>query len=169
MSFPWQILISTAGAGSASLAGVAVGAALSSRSQRRHWARDKQIDACKAIVVESTRAQIGLRQTLTGGDAVDWAGWNEALAFTWLVCSPDVAHAARLMDEVFWRYGARIKDKQLIGEEAWGQARDAMEKARLMFINVARVEITGWDTPLAEVPNARPPLSERSGRSEPTA
>jgi hypothetical protein len=165
VAFPWQILISTLGAGAASLIGVAVGAALSSRNQQRHWTRDKQVDACKEILVESTRAQLGLRHSLMGGERVDWSGWNEALAFTWLVCSPNIAQAARSIDEMFWRYGAELGGGRF-SDESWAEARDAIEEARLTFINTARVEIAGWESPLTEAPNARPPLSEPPRNNE---
>ena len=39
------------------LLGVAMGGFLTARVQKRQWARGQQIEACAAIVVESTRVQ----------------------------------------------------------------------------------------------------------------
>ncbi|MGW3423965.1 hypothetical protein [Streptomyces phaeochromogenes] len=38
-----------------------------------HWSRDKQIEACAAIVAESTRIQPALRPAWRHGDPLDWA------------------------------------------------------------------------------------------------
>jgi hypothetical protein len=38
-----------------------MGGFLTARVQKRQWARGQQIEACAAIVVESTRVQLALR------------------------------------------------------------------------------------------------------------
>ncbi|MFD7283555.1 hypothetical protein ACFV80_42840 [Streptomyces sp. NPDC059862] len=85
----------------ATLIGVLAGSLLTSRADRMHWSRDKQIEACAAIVAESTRIQLALRRAWRHGDAVDWVPWNVALGTIWLVGSPAVVTAAATMDQVF--------------------------------------------------------------------
>jgi hypothetical protein len=49
-ALPWPAIISSVSA----LLGVALGGFLTTRVQKRQWARGQQIEACAAIVVEST-------------------------------------------------------------------------------------------------------------------
>jgi hypothetical protein len=51
---PTAVIVSTTGAIVAALAGVAAGAALTSRSQTRQWFRAEQVRACADILREST-------------------------------------------------------------------------------------------------------------------
>ena len=53
----WPAIISSVSA----LLGVPMGGFLTGRVQKRQWARGQQIEACAAIVVESTRVQLALR------------------------------------------------------------------------------------------------------------
>ncbi|RAY10659.1 hypothetical protein DPM19_34455 [Actinomadura craniellae] len=162
MPFPWEVVVSSAGGATATLLGVATGAVLSTRAQRRHWSRDRQIDACKAIIVESTRCQLALRRRWKHGEEVDWTAWNEALALIWLVGTSEVIAAAYRMDEIFWTRRAQIDHGERADETAWGQARNEMESARLEFINATRSSVLRTRDQLTEKPVARPPLPSPS-------
>lgn len=158
MSLDWATTITTVGGVAAALIGVVAGSLLTSRTNRMHWSRDKQIDACSAIVAESTRIQLALRRAWKHGDAVDWVPWNVALGTIWLVGSPAVVAAAARIDEVFWEYSDQFIQQTASGEQTWSQARDQMEAARLEFINTARLHVDPQHTPLNQAPVARPPL-----------
>lgn len=69
----WPAIISSVSA----LLGVAMGGFLTARVQKRQWARGQQIEACAAIVVESTRVQLSLRGQWKHDQRVDWVSWNE--------------------------------------------------------------------------------------------
>lgn len=138
---------------------------LSSRTQRQHWSRDRQIDACKSIIAESTRCQLALRRKWKRNEPIDWIAWNEALALIWLVGPERVIAAAYRMDELFWVEHGRIKDGEVTDEYAWAAARDAMEEARLDFINAVRDEILRSPEQLDDKPVARPPLTPRAQQS----
>ncbi|MBA9004235.1 hypothetical protein [Thermomonospora cellulosilytica] len=158
--------MSSAGGATATLLGVVTGAVLSTRAQRRHWARDRQVEACQAIIAESTKCQLALRRKWRHGEAVDWTAWNEALALMWLVGSRKVIRAAYRMDEVFWLQRARIDRGEITDEASWEQARDEMESTRLRFINATRNDVLQKRGALTEKPVARPPLP--SPRHQPT-
>jgi hypothetical protein len=123
MSLDWATTITTVGGVAATLIGVVAGSLLTSRTNRMHWLRDKQIEACSAIVAESTRIQLALRRAWTHGDSVDWVPWNVALGTIWLVGSPAVVEAAARMDKVFWDYSDRFIRQTATGEQTWGQAK----------------------------------------------
>jgi hypothetical protein len=142
----------------AALIGVLAGSLLTSRAERVHWSRDKQIEACAAIVAESTRILLALRRAWRDGDPVDWVPWNVALGTIWLVGSPAVVAAAATMDEVFWDHSDQFIQQTAPGEEVWRQARDRMESARLHFINAARLHVDPRHIRLTQVPVSRPPL-----------
>lgn len=142
------------------LLGVITGGAMTSRGQRRQWNRDKQIDACTAIVQESTRVQLALRQQWKYGRDVDWTGWNQALALMWLVGVPDVITVAYRMDRTFWHCSARIRRGWKPDEDAWAVVRDEMESSRLDFINSVRRKVIESKDSVGRVPVARPSLSE---------
>jgi hypothetical protein len=152
MPFPWEVIASSAGAAAVTLLGVAAGAVLSSRGQRRHWSRDREIEACKSVLVESTRCQLALLRNWRRDEEVDWTAWNEALALIWLVGTPKVITAAYHMDEVFWQRG------ESTDEQAWRSARDEMETARLEFINAVRAGVLRSPEQLHQRLVARPPL-----------
>jgi hypothetical protein len=154
------ILVSGASGAVVTLVGVVTGGVLGSRSQRRQWLRDKQVDACAVVVQESTTMQLALLRRWKHRDLPDWTAWNQALAMIWLVGTPEVREAAKQMDRVFWLCGARIKSGQLTGEHTWAEQRDAMELSRRDFINAARREPIGRREPVGDVPVARPPLTE---------
>ncbi|WP_171059923.1 hypothetical protein [Streptomyces montanus] len=70
------------------LVGVLAGSLLTNRAERVHWSRDKQIEACAAIVAESTRI------------------------------SPAVVAAAASMDEVFWGHSDQFIQQTATSEAA---------------------------------------------------
>ena len=139
---------------------VVTGGLLASRSQRRQWLRDKQVDACAVVVQLSTTMQLALLRQWKHQDRPDWTAWNQALAMIWLVGTPAVREAAKQIDRAFWLCGARINSGQLTSEDARGEQRDAMELSRRDFINAARREPVGAREPVSDVPVARPPLTE---------
>ncbi|HET6295298.1 MAG TPA: hypothetical protein VFG33_18075 [Kribbella sp.] len=148
----WLAVISSA----SGLAGVTLGAALTGRAQRRQWARGKQIDACAAIVVESTRVQLALRRQWRHAERVDWVPWNEALAAISLVAAPTVVGAAGDVDELFWRHSDLIDRGDLNDEAAWVAASGLMERARLAFINATKEHVIGSSKRLERLPIRRP-------------
>jgi len=51
----WITIVVSGGSGAVvTLVGVVTGGVLASRSQGRHWLRDKQVDACAVVVQQST-------------------------------------------------------------------------------------------------------------------
>ena len=137
---------------------------LANRSQKQHKTRDRQIDACAAVVAESTRLQVAIRRAWKESGAVDWTAWNIALGTIWLVGKPPMVTAAARMDEIFWRHSDQFVRRETTDERAWDRARDLMEAARLDFINVARDMLEAGE-PMSEAPVRRPPLPHPSGLS----
>ncbi|WP_406490688.1 hypothetical protein OHB06_01240 [Streptomyces sp. NBC_01604] len=162
MSVDWATTVTTIGGVAAALIGVLAGSLLTSRANRMHWSRDKQIEACAAIVAESTRIQLALLRAWRHGEAVDWVPWNVALGTVWLVGSPAVVAAAATMDEVFWNHSDQFT-QQAANEMAWKEARDRMEASRLDFINAARLHVDPRHNKLTQVPVSRPPLPPVAG------
>ncbi|MFJ2158144.1 hypothetical protein [Streptomyces sp. NPDC087856] len=158
----WQIVVSSAGSVLVTLSGVVAGAVLANRSQKQHRTRDRQIDACAAVVAESTRVQIAILRAWKEGGTVDWTAWNIALGTIWLVGKPPMVGAAARMDEIFWRYSNQFIRGEVTDEGAWGTVRDLMEAARLDFINVAR-DMSEAGGPMTEVPVRRPLLPDPPG------
>jgi hypothetical protein len=140
------------------LLGAVTGGAISSRSQRRHWIRDKQVEACAAIVSESTRTQIALRRLWRHSEEVDWNGWNQALSLISLVGTPAAVEAAATMDAAFWRSTDRMKDAGAFDESLWADIVRDLETTRLAFINGVRGDTVGLGARLEHLPVVRPPL-----------
>ena len=156
----YTVLISGASGAVVTLLGVVVGGMMAGRSQRLHWLRDKQIEACAALVQESTAMQIKLRRQWMEREAPEWTAWNQALAMIWLIGTPGVRTEAKKMDRIFWLCNARIKRQQVADEVAWAELRDQMEVSRRDLINAARREVISTDDAVADVPVARPSLAE---------
>ncbi|WP_433220200.1 hypothetical protein ACQP00_17315 [Dactylosporangium sp. CS-047395] len=148
----WPALISSASA----LVGVAMGGLLTARVQRRQWARGQQIEACIAVVVESTRVHLALRGQWKDAGRVDWVAWNEALARISLVAEPAVVEAAGDVDAAFWECSDRIDRAEMADETAWLAAAERMEAARLAFTNVAKRHVLGATQRLERLPIRRP-------------
>lgn len=156
----YAILISGVSGAVVTLLGVMVGGAVTNRSQRLHWLRDKRIEACAELLRESTSMQIRLHQLWNRGEAADWTAWNQALAMIWLIGTPDVRTEAKRVDRLFWLCRERIKRGQIVGEQAWSEVRDEMELARRDLINAARHEMFSSKDFVDDVPVGRPSLSE---------
>lgn len=152
MAALWLAIVSSL----SGLIGVTLGAFLTAWVQRRQWARGKQVDACTAIVVESTRVQLALRQQWKHKVRVDWLPWNEALAGISLAGDPTVVDAAGDIDEVFWRHSDRIDRGEIKDEAAWFAATGPMEAARLAFVNIAKRDVIGSNKRLDQLPIRRP-------------
>lgn len=148
----WPAIISSASA----LLGVAIGGFLTARVQKRQWARGQQIEACAAIVVESTRVQLSMRGQWKHDQRVDWVPWNEALAKISLVASRAVVEAAGEIDAVFWEQSDRSDRGEITDEEAWFAATEPMEAARLAFVNTAKRHVLGSADRLDRLPIRRP-------------
>lgn len=151
-TLPWPAIISSVSA----LLGVAVGGFLTARIQKRQWARDQQIEACAAIVVESTRVQLSLRGQWKHDQRVDWVPWNEALAKISLVADRAVVEAAGEVDAVFWQHSDRIDRGEITNEATWFAATEPMEAARLAFVNTAKRHVLGSADRLDRLPIRRP-------------
>ncbi len=156
MPSPWEIAASSGGAAVVTLAGVAVGAVLTYRAQKRHWLRDKQIEACIAVTAEATRTEHALRREWKHGERPDWVGWNQVLAAIWLVGVPAVVEAAQNIDGAFWRESARIRSGKVADEEAWLELRNVLKTVQLDFINAARIHVVGTGSPLRAFPGQPP-------------
>lgn len=94
------------------LLGVITGGAMTSRGQRRQWNRDKQINTCTAVIQESTRVQLALRQQWKYGRDVDWTArlasreHEERCSTPWRPCKP--VPNAREADEPHIRLARRV-------------------------------------------------------------
>ena len=154
---PWlPVAVSSGGAAVVTLFGAVTGGVIASRSQRRHWRRDKQIEACTAIVSESTRAQLALRRQWRHRENVDWSSWDQALAMISLVGIPNLVQPANDMDAAFWTSTSHVVNLGTADEAGWTDAVRRLDSARLNFINVARREVVGLDYRLENLPKARP-------------
>src|SRR4051794_24019272 len=109
MSQPWSLIITTVGAALTTLLGVLVGGAITSRSQQRHWSRDRQTEACAQVLRESSNVLIQLaaangrlvnqapeqlERPVPGlPTLLDWRPWNEALAMASLIADHELVEA----------------------------------------------------------------------------
>ncbi|MCA2216317.1 hypothetical protein [Jidongwangia harbinensis] len=142
--------------GSAALFGVSLGALVTAQVQKRQWALGRQVDACAAIVVESTRLQLAIRRHWKHQVDVDWGAWNDALAEISLVADGAVVDAAGEVDAVFWQQTERIERGQVIEEADWFAVTAVMEEVRLDFVNSAKRHVIGSTRRLAQLPVRRP-------------
>lgn len=148
----------------AALLGVALGAILTSRSQNSSWTRDRQLEAYTAIIRESTRAQLELRDQLRQRvTRVDWMPWNEALALIGLLGTPELVHLAQEMDSAMWRASSAVNSGRQVTEEFWVELREPLEATRLAFLNAARRTVAK-DAAVIERLTSRPPLKEVRAR-----
>lgn len=160
----WQIATSSAAGSLIALLGVFAGVVATTRTQRRHWARDKLTEACRDIIQEATRVQRAfLRRWEGGAEPIDWVAWNQALSSLWLFGDDHLVRAAARMDETFFLVHHAIRKGEITDLAAWRQVRDAMESDRLAFINYARRGVLNAKltirTPLNSRPEVDPPGS----------
>ncbi|MEU8112210.1 hypothetical protein [Micromonospora sp. NPDC048947] len=135
----WQVVLSVAGGVLAALISVAMGAFLSGRIQRRHWARTAQLDyfaqllsAYSYIYNEFYKwSRTGMRPE------TEWSGWNNALANLSLAADPVIVQAALVIDGLFWETTDKFKTG-LVDRKSWPQHRDRLEQAHVAFINCCR-------------------------------
>jgi hypothetical protein len=172
MSQPWSLIITTAGAALTTLLGVLVGGAITSRSQQRHWSRDRQTEACAQVLRESSNVLIQLaaanghlvnpapeqlKHPLPGlPTLLDWRPWNEALAMASLVADHELVEAALAIDAEIWPIHLKIK-AGAVADGDWFALRDKIEDRRRDFANVARHRLA----------SAGPTLTRLTGRPNP--
>ena len=163
-AIPWEVVLSTAGGALATLVGVLVGGAISSRAQTRHWTLTTQAEACAGVLREYTQVSIALSRARFHDEPqpeerplLDWAPWNQALEVLNLVADRRIVAAAHRIDAVFWELNLRVRRGELKGPQ-WFPARDRMEAARLNFVNTARQLLA----------RPGPDLPRLSGRPDPS-
>lgn len=163
-AIPWDVVLSTVGGVLATLVGVLVGGAISSRAQTRHWTLTTQAEACAGVLREYAQVSLALTQASLrpeplpeGGQLLSWAGWHQALGVVNLVANHRIVAAAHRIDAVFWELSLRVRRGELKGSE-WFAARNRMEDARLDFVNTARQVLA----------RPGPDLPRLSGRPEPS-
>lgn len=156
MSLWLSVVVSSAGTTAVTLFGAVIGGVITSRSQKRHWRREKQIEACTAIVSESARTQLSLRQQWRHRENVDWNNWDQALSMISLVGIPSLVQPANDMDAAFWTTTSRVVTLGTEDQASWPDVVQRLEAARLNFINVARLEVVGLNYRLENLPMPRP-------------
>ena len=168
---PWSLIITTVGAVATTLLGVFVGGAVGSRSQQRSWSRDRQADACAAILRESSKILIeladmnGRRVNPRSGEVadppglptpIDWRPWNDALDQVNLLADSKIAEAAQAIDREIWPVHLQIKNGET-REGDWYPLRDRIETRRRTFVDTAR----------SHLGSSGPPLRRLGGRPDP--
>jgi hypothetical protein len=152
------VILTSMGAVLATLLGVLTGSALSNRSQRRQWSRDRQADACAQVLRESSNvliefARLAGQRVNPAPDGVrvatsmDWRPWNEALAMVNLVADHDIVEAAHAIDAEFWPVHQLIK-RGWAEDGDWPGLRDPIEVRRQNFANAARKHLAPPGPPL---------------------
>jgi hypothetical protein len=150
------IVASSAGGAVVSLLGVAAGGLVSHRSQKGHWSRDKELEACARLISESTRLQFSLLHAWRQGKRIEWEAWNEALDIISLVGTPGIVASASGIDREFWLLSASIKDGVITDAASWNQQKRQLEGARLAFVNTVRSKVVGAGSRLDKSPVSRP-------------
>jgi hypothetical protein len=98
----WVPIVASGASGAVvTLLGVVTGGVVSSRSQRRQWNRDKQVEACTTGIREAAPMQLELLRLRRGRHDIEWTAWNQAMAVLWLVGSPRLVAQAYRMDRLF--------------------------------------------------------------------
>ncbi|WP_369149016.1 hypothetical protein [Streptomyces sp. R44] len=174
MTSTWVLIATTAGTALTTLLGVVAGTILTSRSQRSHWARDRQADACATVLRESSALLIALSGSTHGAlqrppapAAVDWKPWNEALAGLALIADREIVEAAHAIDEEFWNSHIKLRHG-LAAPEEWFALRDAVDRRRHAFTTVARRRITRSRAELQRL-TGRPAPSDPIWNAPPTS
>ncbi|MGW1120493.1 hypothetical protein ACWD5B_25795 [Streptomyces tanashiensis] len=174
MTSTWVLIATTAGTAVTTLLGVVAGTILTGRSQRSHWARDRQADACATVLRESSALLIVLSGSTHGAlqrpsvpAAVDWKPWNEALAGLALIADREIVEAAHAIDEEFWICHLKLRHG-LAAPEEWLALRDAVDARRRAFTSVARRRITRSRADLLRF-NGRPDPEDPMWNTLPTS
>jgi hypothetical protein len=152
------VIVTSLGAAFTTLLGVLVGSALSSRSEQRHWSRDRQADACAQVLRESSNVLIEFARlwrepmdpSPDGANVptpMDWRPWNEALAMVSLVGGYEIVEAAVAIDVQMWPVHQQIK-RGWAPEGGWPSLRDPIEARRQDFVNIARKHLAPPGPPL---------------------
>lgn len=180
------VLVSGLSGAAVTLAGVFAGGVVSSRSQRRQWLRDTQLEACVAVVQEAARIQIGLADlylyearrlsetrrlhfprgkssSASPKPTLDWTAWNQTLYRLWAVAPEATRNSARQIDGLFWECRYRIEHQSIRTDDDWSAARDLIEAAQVSFIDTFRRDVVGAK-PVQDGPVARPPITELQAR-----
>ena len=135
---------------------MAAGGVVSHSSQKRHWSRDNELEACTQLISESTRTQFALLRHWRHSEPVDWAAWNEALDLISLVAASEVVSAASRIDHELWLLSASIIEGNITDVESWNGQRQQLEEARLEFVNTVRSKVVDVRSHLDRSPVARP-------------
>ncbi|ATY15066.1 hypothetical protein CU254_35220 [Amycolatopsis sp. AA4] len=163
----WQIATSSAAGSLIALIGVFAGVVATTRTQRRHWARDKLTDACRDILREATRVQRAFLHRWEGStEPIDWVAWNQALSGLWLFGDDRLVRAAAQMDETFFLVQQAFRKGEVADLASWRRARDAMESDRLAFINCARSGALNAKLTIRTPLNSRPESDRRDPGEE---
>jgi hypothetical protein len=159
--------ITTIGAVLTTLVGVLVGSVMSSRSQDRQWARDRQADACTQVLRESSNVLIEFTRLIWQSIApapdganvptpMDWRPWNEALAMIDLIAHHEIVEAAQAIDAQIWPVHQQIK-RGWAPDGGWLRLRDPIEARRQDFVNIARKHLAAPGPPLRRLTGRPPP------------
>lgn len=163
------LAVTTIGAVLTTLLGVLAGSALSSRSQKRQWSRDRQADACAQVLRESSNVLIEftrlIRQPVApapdGANVptpMDWRPWNEALAMIDLVANHEIVEAAQAIDAQMWPVHQQLK-RGWSPDGGWLTLREPIEARRQDFANIARKHLAATGPPLRRL-TGRPPADD---------
>ena len=154
------ILVSGLSGAAITLGGVLTGGVLTSKSQRRQWLRDTQLDACVQVAQQATHMQLELLRLFHHRvEKLDWTAWNQVLDKLWAVAPGASRDAAKGIDKLFWTRRYRIEHQHIKTEDDWNAARNQIEAARIDFINKFRREVVGVG-PVDDGPVARPTVAE---------
>lgn len=165
----WQIATSSAAGSLIALLGVFAGVVATTRTQRRHWAREKLTEACRDIIQEAARVQRAfLRRWEGGAEPIDWVVWNQALSSLWLFGDDRLVRAAAQMDETFFLVSHAIRNGEIADLASWRRARDTMESDRLAFINYARSGALNAKLAIRTPLNSRPDVDRHEPGEQPS-
>jgi len=119
------ILVSGLSGAAVTLGGVITGGLLTSRSQRRQWLRDTQLEACVRVAQEATHMQLELLHLFHHRvERLDWTAWTQALDQLWAT-APDASRvAAKRIDRMFWICRYRIEHQHIKADDEWSAARN---------------------------------------------
>ncbi|MEV6033581.1 hypothetical protein AB0L65_20670 [Nonomuraea sp. NPDC052116] len=151
MAQSWTQIITPLIAVLGTLLGVLVGDRMNRRSQRHHWSRQVQQEACDQVFRESSRLMIDLvgligakSKPTTKSKELDWNPWSNALGSLNTSVHQEIVDAAHAVDTEIWRAHRQI-DVGLPALEMWFSLRDQIDLKRLDFVNAVRKHVTGQE------------------------